>query len=86
MVSYTRARAESLGAECRVGLFQRPERTVILGFGTMFSVLINHMTGPWWGVENGLLVLTLLVIAVLSNVSAAQRAVHVHRALRNVDA
>ena len=82
MVSYTRARAESLGVECRVGLLQRPERTVILGFGTMFSVLIDHMTGPWWGISNGLLVLTLLAIAVLSNLSAVHRALHVHNALR----
>lgn len=81
MVSYARARAEALGAECRVGMLQRPERTVILGFGTMFSVLIDHMTGPWWGVDNGLLVLTLIVIAVLSNVSAVHRVVHVHNAL-----
>lgn len=83
MVSYTRARAESLGVDCRVGLLQRPERTVILGFGTMFSVLIHHMTGPWWGIDNGLLVLTLVVIAVLSNTSAVHRAVHVHLALKD---
>lgn len=81
MVSYTRARAEALGAECRVGMLQRPERTVILGFGTMFSVLIDHMTGPWWGVDNGLLVLTLIVIAILSNISAVHRVIHVHRLL-----
>ncbi len=31
LVSYTRARAESLGIECREGLLQRPERYVILG-------------------------------------------------------
>jgi CDP-diacylglycerol--glycerol-3-phosphate 3-phosphatidyltransferase len=83
MVSYTRARAESLGVECRVGLLQRPERTVILGFGTMFSVLLDHITGPWWGVENGLLVLTLVAIAVLSNISAVHRLVHVHAALKD---
>jgi CDP-diacylglycerol--glycerol-3-phosphate 3-phosphatidyltransferase len=81
MVSYTRARAESLGVECRIGLLQRPERTVILGLGTMLSVLVDHMTGPWWGVDNGLLVLTLTAIAILSNTSAAQRALHVHRIL-----
>jgi CDP-diacylglycerol--glycerol-3-phosphate 3-phosphatidyltransferase len=81
MVSYTRARAEALGVDCRVGLLQRPERTVILGFGSMFSALINHITGPWAGVDNALLVLTLVAIAVLSNISAVHRAIYVRRAL-----
>ncbi|HTO89906.1 MAG TPA: CDP-alcohol phosphatidyltransferase family protein [Candidatus Sulfotelmatobacter sp.] len=30
MVSYTRARAEGLGLECRVGWFERPERMIVL--------------------------------------------------------
>lgn len=82
MVSYTRARAEALGVECKVGLLQRPERTVILGFGSMFSVLIDRLTGPWWGMPNGLLVVTLVALAVLSNVSALHRARHVEHALK----
>jgi phosphatidylglycerophosphate synthase len=31
MVSYVRARAESLGAECKVGMMQRPERVLTIG-------------------------------------------------------
>src|SRR6201985_1640600 len=31
MVSYTRARAEGLGIQCKEGLMQRPERIVIIG-------------------------------------------------------
>ena len=31
MVSYTRARAEGLGIECKGGLMQRPERVVLVG-------------------------------------------------------
>lgn len=85
MVSYTRARAEALGVDCRVGLLQRPERTVILGFGSIFSVLIDHITGPWAGQDNAVLVLTLVAIAVLSNVSAVHRAVYVRRALGERD-
>ncbi|WP_029522952.1 CDP-alcohol phosphatidyltransferase family protein [Persephonella sp. KM09-Lau-8] len=30
LVSYTRARAEGLGIECKVGFFERPERSIIL--------------------------------------------------------
>lgn len=85
MVSYTRARGEALGIDCRIGLLQRPERTVILGFGSIFSVLVNHVTGPWAGQDNALLVLTLLAIAVLSNVSALHRALYVRRALGERD-
>ena len=81
MVSYTRARAESLGVDCRVGLLQRPERTVILGLGTIFSVLVDRLTGPWLGQDNAMLVLTLLVIAALANVSAVHRALYVRREL-----
>ena len=35
MVSYTRAKAESLGVDCSVGLMQRGERIIILGFGSL---------------------------------------------------
>ena len=37
MVSYTRARAEALGVECKVGLAPRPVRVVILSAGLMFA-------------------------------------------------
>jgi len=37
MVSYTRARAEALGVECKVGLATRPVRVVILSVGLVFA-------------------------------------------------
>src|ERR687883_865851 len=37
MVSYTRARAEALGVECKVGLATRPVRVVILSAGLLFA-------------------------------------------------
>src|SRR2546429_6309085 len=37
MVSYTRARAEALGVECKVGLATRPVRVVILAIGLVFA-------------------------------------------------
>src|ERR1700735_2587210 len=37
MVSYTRARAEALGVECKVGLATRPVRVVILSVGLIFA-------------------------------------------------
>lgn len=83
MVSYTRARAESLGVECKIGTFQRPERTVILGFGTLIGVLLDHMFGAWlFAQPHSLLVATLFVMAVFTNVDAVRRFLHVDRALR----
>ncbi len=37
LVSYIRARAESLGIECTVGLFTRPERVIVLVLGLMLN-------------------------------------------------
>ena len=65
MTSYIRARAEGLGMECKVGIMQRPERIVYLGFGALF----HEVT----------LVLAILVIAVLANVTAIQRIYHIWR-------
>lgn len=74
MVSYARARAESLGVDGRAGLFQRPERTVVLGFGTIFSSLFDHAIGRWFDLTpNGLLIVVLVVLATMTNVSAIQR-------------
>jgi len=69
MVSYCRARAEGLGLDCEVGMLQRPERIVILGIGLMLSELTYPVV----------LVGVLVVLAVLTNVTAAQRMRHVAR-------
>jgi CDP-diacylglycerol---glycerol-3-phosphate 3-phosphatidyltransferase len=59
MTSYVRARAEGLGLECKVGIMQRPERVVYLGFGAFFHKYT--------------LLLALILIAVLANFTAVQR-------------
>jgi phosphatidylglycerophosphate synthase len=82
MTSYARARAEGLGASCHVGLLQRPERYVLLGLGSIFSALIEQIAGhPNGWQPNVLLVAVVLALAVLSNVTAVQRVVHVSRQL-----
>ena len=65
MVSYVRARAEGLGFECKVGLLQRAERLLLLGIGGLIHVY-TFIAAVW-------------IIAVLSNVTAIQRIVHVWR-------
>lgn len=70
MVSYTRARAEAMGLDCSVGLMQRAERVVLLGGSALFF-------GLMW---NGLVLKAVIVImAVLTNVTAVQRIVWVYR-------
>ncbi len=64
MVSYTRARAEGLGVECKVGFFSRLERMAVLVVG-----LILEQT-----------LLALIVLAIFSNLTALQRIWHVRRA------
>jgi phosphatidylglycerophosphate synthase len=82
MVSYVRARGEGLGAQCKVGLLQRAERYVILGFGTIFGALFEHIVAPWnFGPRYALVIVTLIVIAVLANFTALQRVAHVWREL-----
>lgn len=77
MVSYTRARAEGLGVRCEIGMLQRPERFVLLGFGSIFSSLAVQLVGG----AHELLVATVVVLAVLSNATAAQRIRYASRAL-----
>ena len=79
MVSYARARAEGLGLQCTVGLLQRPERYVILGFGTIFGSLIDHIVRP--STPYGLIVVVIVALAVVVNLTALQRVVYVWRAL-----
>src|ERR1700691_2602265 len=67
MVSYTRARAEALGVECKVGIAPRPVRVVILSIGLIFATL------P--GFE--LLEPAVYVLAGLSLITVGQRIRHV---------
>ncbi len=69
MVSYTRARAEGLGLECKVGFMQRPERITLL--------IIGSLLGSIPGVGLFLMKLTLFLVALLSNFTALQRILHV---------
>ena len=39
LVSYTRARAEALGANCKVGIVTRAERVLLLGLGLCFGLI-----------------------------------------------
>ncbi|HEU0251220.1 MAG TPA: CDP-alcohol phosphatidyltransferase family protein [Solirubrobacteraceae bacterium] len=74
MVSYTRARAEALGVECKVGIATRPVRVAILAIGLLFA------KGASLG-DFSLLAPAVYVLAALSVITVAQRIWHVKRAL-----
>ena len=80
MVSYTRARAEALGVECKVGIATRPVRVVILSIGLIAAEGAPFGKGAVLGTSE-LLAYTVYVLAVLSTVTALQRIWHVRRAL-----
>ncbi len=64
LVSYVRARAQSLGFHCDSGIFARPERVVV----TVAGLLI----GVWW-----ILGLVVGALALLTNLTVAQRVLEV---------
>jgi len=74
MVSYTRARAEALGVECKVGLATRPVRVVILSVGLIFA------KGAGIG-DFELLAPAVYLIAALTIVTTFQRVWHVRNEL-----
>jgi CDP-diacylglycerol--glycerol-3-phosphate 3-phosphatidyltransferase len=74
MVSYTRARAEALGVECKVGIATRPVRVVILSAGLLFA------KGASLG-DFELLEPAIYAMAVLTTFTTFQRVLHVRREL-----
>ena len=67
LVSYTRARAESLGVECKIGLMSRPERVILIALGLFFNVLSY----------------VIYVMLALTVFTVVQRVVHTYRELNN---
>jgi len=74
MVSYTRARAEALGVECKVGLATRAVRVVIIAAGLLFA------KGAGLG-DFELLAPAIYLLAALTVITTFQRIFHVRRAL-----
>jgi len=74
MVSYTRARAEALGVECKVGVATRPVRVVIITAGLILAKGANV-------VDVELLEPAVYVLAALTMFTTVQRMLHVRREL-----
>jgi len=66
LVSYVRARAEGLGLECKVGLFTRAERVIVLIIG----LVVNQVTIALW------------VVVVFAYITVMQRMVYLRQQTR----
>ena len=79
MVSYTRARAEALGVECKVGIADRAVRVVILSVGLVFAkgagIFDAELLDP-----------AVWVLAGLSVITVGQRIFHVRKELKRAPA
>jgi len=67
MTSYTKARAQSIGVRCDIGVLERPERLIALIAGATFHVLTAVMA----------------LLAVLTNITALQRIIYTRRIARD---
>ena len=63
LISYTRARAEGMGKDCKVGIMERPERVLLMAFGA-----ITGWVEPVMG-----------IMFVLTHVTVIQRIYHVRK-------
>ncbi len=79
LVSYTRARAEALGVECKVGVANRAVRVVILSIGLVFA------RGAGLG-DFSLLKPAIYALAVLTSFTVLQRVFHVRSELNRSQA
>lgn len=72
IVPYTRAKAESLGIECKGGFAERTERLLILGFAGAL-----HLAGISWAIDAG-----VWILLITSIITIYQRMAIVWRATR----
>jgi CDP-diacylglycerol--glycerol-3-phosphate 3-phosphatidyltransferase len=83
LVSYARARGESQGVVCKLGVMQRAERLLLLGFGGLLDPTVSALWGD--GRVGTLLVPILGLVAVGTVGTAIFRTVWIARALRASD-
>lgn len=84
MVSYTRARAEGLGIECKGGFMQRPERVVLISVSAIVCGITAGIIGgdykvyvpgiPFHVFETmSIFTIPITIMAILTNITAVKR-------------
>ena len=92
MVSYTRARAEGLGVQCKGGLMQRPERVVTIGITALASGITGHYIGGDYKIfvpgisfhifeTISIFTIPITIMAVMTNITAVNRLREAKKAL-----
>jgi phosphatidylglycerophosphate synthase len=80
LVSYARARGESQGVVCKLGVMQRAERLLLLGFGGLFDPTVSAV---WGGGQVGTLLVPIIGLVAVGTVGTAVfRTIWIARALR----
>ena len=77
LTSYTRARAESLGLDAKVGIMQRPERVTLLSAPQAFFGL---------AMDGWVLMFIVTLLTVTAWITACQRIAYVHKVTSRADA
>jgi len=78
LVSYTRARGESVGVLCKLGVMQRAERMLLTGVGAIVDPSVTAAAG--WG-RGTLLAVMVGLIAVGTVATSVYRTIWIARAL-----
>ena len=67
LVSYTRARGESLGVLCKLGWMQRAERLLLMGLGSILDPSLSALLGK----GTGFVLLIIIAVVALGTVATA---------------
>jgi phosphatidylglycerophosphate synthase len=96
MVSYTRAKAESLGINCSVGIMQRPERILIVGITAILAggfsgylggdvkIDVDFLPFPIFEIIT-IFTFPLFLLAIFTNITAINRLIYSKRELQKIN-
>ena len=88
LVSYARARGESVGVLCKLGVMQRAERLILLGIGGILDATASAVwpAAPWSDRDGGVVLVPVLALIALGTLGTAVfRTVWIARRLPRVD-
>lgn len=82
MVSYTRARAEGLGVECKIGFMQRPERVVVTAVSALATGITGVNISPLSEFDPNIILISAMgIIAIFANLTTFARLGYAKRQL-----
>ncbi|MFH1829542.1 MAG: alkaline phosphatase family protein [Pseudomonadota bacterium] len=86
LVSYTKARGEGVGVDCKIGMMQRPERVVYMGVAAVFDPVMGIALTRWWTSPPPVLMMIAVgFIAIMTIATAIHRMIYIMNALDTAD-